>query len=572
MLRAISYVFALASASLTMAAEPIAYVPADTPYVLTSLRPLPPALGNKMDQGFEAMVDFYGKVIRATMTQKFQADGKPPIEYADQVFDWFGDLSAHMVNAQALADAGFKPQAKVAFYGVGLVPVLRVELGDEAKVQALIAAYLKRVVALSQSTVDGKPSKGYQLQSKKFRNGYLSRIGAAGLQVALLVEQGQLAITVIPKDADADVLNALFPAKPPAHNALEKITALQGRYRLQTYGIGYIDLMQIAQSYLGRASKLEKRFAQAIDSTIFAQPPNAVCEDEIGRLVGNAPRLVFGFGAVDAKQFEQHYIWEIKPQLAKQLRGATTEFPAYGQGKVAKIAVAVNTLEFTGLMGTHAQTVVADAYKCNALQPLNALAQKIQQGVSEEALGAYSLINGIALAVDKLDMRAQLKSAYNVAVISQEPEFLQQILATAAPEFAEMNLEVGQAPKALPEVVLAKLPVDLLDRREGYIAINETMAIAGLGSDRLPSIQQALKTPVRERGVVLEIDFAAPAIREINASVERALDRDSKYQAQEKLEMKRLLMVYFEQLLSSTTTMALTADGLEIKSTTRYLP
>ena len=147
-----AYLFALPSA---FAAAPIDYVPTDTPYVLTSLNAMPPAAAERLQRYIEpvsaAFVSGFNVGLLKELALASGTDAKAAARAeAEQGWQLLSDLGQLWVNDEAALKAGFKPKALFAIYGVGAVPVLRMEIFDSAKVSATIVQSLDKIIALSK--------------------------------------------------------------------------------------------------------------------------------------------------------------------------------------------------------------------------------------------------------------------------------------------------------------------------------------------------------------------------------------------------------------------------------------
>src|SRR5262249_33692938 len=107
---------------------PLSFVPADTPYVYANIDPLPAAL---TEQWAKPMQDYWPRMFdmyEAALNQSRPHASEETLRLVLAVLD---ELKTHASWAR-LREFGIKPDARLAFYGIGLVPVLRLELADPA--------------------------------------------------------------------------------------------------------------------------------------------------------------------------------------------------------------------------------------------------------------------------------------------------------------------------------------------------------------------------------------------------------------------------------------------------------
>src|SRR5436305_3495494 len=99
-------------------------------------------------------------------------------------------------NWDKLRQIGFKPDTRVAFYGVGLAPVLRIELGDPAAFRAEIANIEQKV--------------GEKLAVATTGNQEYWQFGDADAVVAIAIQGSHLVITLLPTTGSDAMKQALL--------------------------------------------------------------------------------------------------------------------------------------------------------------------------------------------------------------------------------------------------------------------------------------------------------------------------------------------------------------------------
>src|SRR5574340_530177 len=107
---------------------PLAFVPADTPFVYANIEPTPKAVteqwSRRMHEYLPAALGVYESALAKIGATK--PEDAHAIAAARALID---TLKTHD-TWDKLRELGLKPDMRVAFYGVGLAPVLRMELGD----------------------------------------------------------------------------------------------------------------------------------------------------------------------------------------------------------------------------------------------------------------------------------------------------------------------------------------------------------------------------------------------------------------------------------------------------------
>src|ERR1700749_2155978 len=125
---------------------PLSFVPADTPYAMANLEPTPQAVydswAQRMKSYWPTMMQVYSGILDQAATEKAaDPNAQRGIKIAKALIDEF-NTDDPMGRIRSM---GFKPDARYALYGVGMVPVIRTELGDPAALKAEIAKIESKV-------------------------------------------------------------------------------------------------------------------------------------------------------------------------------------------------------------------------------------------------------------------------------------------------------------------------------------------------------------------------------------------------------------------------------------------
>ena len=116
------------------------YVPADTPYVIANVEPLPDKLMDKLEPKIDDILKSYQVVLRevVAMKQSELTDEQRDSEDAKKAAAVIDELTT-LLSMEGLRGAGLSRDATAAVYGNGLLPVIRFELSDGALFDAAIS-------------------------------------------------------------------------------------------------------------------------------------------------------------------------------------------------------------------------------------------------------------------------------------------------------------------------------------------------------------------------------------------------------------------------------------------------
>ena len=206
----------------------LAHVPADTPYVMASLVPVPTALWGKIKT---AVGDRLGVAMRAAIAGDTDDTASAVMSAVMAELDGKWD-------AAGLASLGLTATPNYVVYGLGLAPVvIRVDIADEG---ALLAA-LERVASRAQLTLP-PPA---ELAGRRYWR--LEPGGDASLVISLAAKQ--LVIAMGPTTAVDSQLALILGSQLPKAS-LGTSRGLQAAYSTHGFGphfVGYLDVRRMLE-------------------------------------------------------------------------------------------------------------------------------------------------------------------------------------------------------------------------------------------------------------------------------------------------------------------------------------
>ncbi len=389
-LSALAFCIALASCGDDEATLPLAYVPSDSPYVLANLSPMNPDTINSLRDTYSPFAKDYAALfdlLEADMRKKDEVNPE-----SAQAFAFVKSLVAEMAAFKSdkdMENAGFKPSALTAFYGVGLVPVFRMQISDEAKIQALLQRVAKNAKA--------------PLQEEKFGAGALIRAGSDEVQLVVFIQNNQIIISAAPAKASAEMLELLAPAKPiNATEIAERLAATQKKHSFTDDGVGFLNPSAFVDFLGGKANAIENGFIGLQSEKI--EKPSAVCLKEFKQIAGIVPNVAFGFTKFEAKSMHQNFILELAPERAKALAAIVAPSPAYGPTGVGGFSMSIDPMNTMNYLRAQANLVLAAPYQCDKLSELNKNAAELKESLANPALGMAGMVKGFGFSLDKLEL------------------------------------------------------------------------------------------------------------------------------------------------------------------------
>ncbi len=291
------------AAQLAAPAELFAHIPADTPYVFASFEPVPKAYWQRMGPAVRSMLD---------MIPMPDGPTEPPERFA---VAFMRDLKANMNEAGLRKTFGIAAEGRFALYGIGVVPVWRMELADGKALLATIERLqTESGLALPTATVSGRS---------------YWRFGDADVLVVAAVAGNHLVLSGGPTAMVEKALPFIMGVEQPKPNMadggmLKKVAAQHG---FAGYGVGYVDAGNLLK-LLFVANLLGAAGGSG------GIPP--ACMEQVTGLAQRFPRLALGYDEFSDKRIAMRMVLETDAALAGRLKQLTVEVPGLVAGAMAE--------------------------------------------------------------------------------------------------------------------------------------------------------------------------------------------------------------------------------------------
>lgn len=466
---------------------PLAFVPADTPYVFANLEPMPQPVVDQWSQltreAWPVSLNMYRRML-----DKAQADAPDsvPLKTAHALLD---EVSAQ-ISAGTTESLGIKSSTHMAIYGIGVLPVVRLELADPAKLREAIA----RVEAKA-----GAKLPTAKLGEFEYWTLTLDKAGAAAtdttrsasplekVQLLFGIIDQQLVLSFAPATASEDLRKQLFgltrPAKPidPA-----SLTALNKRYGYLPYSSGYVDFLRLVDFLGDETNPVRRELAVA-----FGDMPavDATCKAEVRSIVAKFPRFVAGYTELEPKRMTLHAQLELEPALAKDFAASLVAAPGTGAAAegLTDFALALPVLKQKSFWLKQAKAVVDKPYACADLAEFNESFAKFKQSLDTTIPPPASDLAGLRVQLDKLDFAAgkdKPEFAGKLVVALNNPAGAVAMAQLVLPGLKDLKLSADGKPTALPaDIAPASLPPLFLAMDNNALALSAGAGEeAGLGA------------------------------------------------------------------------------------------
>lgn len=419
-------------------------IPAETPYVIAGLKPMPAAVATKM---FDAMDPLFAQ-MQAELKNELANLGEAATEQ-DKLGKAILEELDGKLNAKGLESLGMSTTPTFALYGIGLMPVMRVELADPKALEAAIAR------------VETKAG----VKAPKLKTGDHEYYGHAedGLRMVVAIQGKELVFALTPDALAETTVPMILGSKKPEKNAKDGLQALAKANGYAGYGLGFVDNMLITEILLGDGKGLNGKVLEEMKKAgaeIGAVDP--ACKAEIKGLAGIAPRFVFGSKTVTEKLWVTHFMVETRADIAKDLAGLAAPVPGLGADNTSLVAFGfgLDVGKTIAFAKKKVGEITAAPYKCAMLNDLNMGATEMQAGLNQPLPPFVNQLRGLYVEVKSADTSSMPpKDIKAVAVLAADkPAELFAMAKGMVPPLAAVNLTADGKPVALPAAELGIPP------------------------------------------------------------------------------------------------------------------
>lgn len=377
---------------------PLAFAPADTPYALAKFDALDAATRSAMlaqaNAGFPsqlAQLDATADRMSAT-----DADG------ARLLHALTAEFKGKTIEASAQA-IGVNIDGQAALYGIGLVPVARIELSDPKSFEAFIGRL---------ETAYGKKLDTAREGDQAYRRHVFA---SAGTQVVLATQGKYAVLALLPADTTKPLLRQALGLDRPQKSLQDdgRLSKLAKANGYRKWVVGQLDLARALPLALGGDSPLLKAMHNAKAQAVAAKTGEPVanqlqtapsCTTEAARIAARVPSMSFGYTRLDAKHQDARLDVALAPDITKAFVGVKVPLPGL-DGKDAApfdLSLALPMATLRGFWTAQAEAVAARPFTCPALLDINDSFARLLPAMQKAGIPPFGDLQGIRLALDTL--------------------------------------------------------------------------------------------------------------------------------------------------------------------------
>ena len=443
------------SGVLSSADGVLAFIPADTPYVIANVEPIDDELVRRLAGETAAIFSAYEMVIDDALLADVAdlEEGSEEREEAERMAESVKGVM-EMFSFDGMREAGFAVNDAFAIYGNGLLPVMRARLVDADRFEAAISEL---------ETQAGNAMPTAELRGQSYR--YFEDEDE-GLRVLLGAFGDWVVATVAPTSFDDDQLAELVGLDAPARNLAEAgtLAEIAKEYGYGSHYIGFADTRRIVGTFVDEPGALDAALLATAETDLAGM--SDVCRAEFRELAEIAPRAVFGYRKIANDGVDGSAVIELRPDLAAGLAGIATTVPGLGAdlGKLMSIGMGFDPMALREFYSARLDAIEADPYECEELAQLNASVVQGRELLNQPVFPKIYDFRGFLAVIDEFDVDAMatgmppMDAEATVMVAIEDAPALLLTGAMFSPELAALDIQPDGVPVAVEVPQTAFLP------------------------------------------------------------------------------------------------------------------
>ncbi len=472
---------------------PLAYVPADTPYVIANLDTMDDSTRGALLAQADAQLPSQLAQLDAA-ADKLAA--KDP-EGARLLRALRAEFKGKTIESFAQG-AGINLKGYSAFYGLGLAPVARIELSDTAAFDAFVGRL---------ETAYGKKLEVTSIDKQAYRR-FISV--ASGTQMILATVGKQAVAALLPSDASPALLRQALGLDRPQKNLQDdgRLATLAKDKGYRKWLVGELDLTRALPLAVSGKDPLMEAIQKARAQAVSAKTGEPVatqlqtspsCSTDAARIAARVPRVSFGYTKLDVKHQDARVDIALADDISQAFAGLKVELPGLGKSGAAPfdVSFALPIASLRTFWMAQADAVAAKPFTCASLTDLNDSFAKLGPAMQKAAIPPFGDMLGLRIALDSLTSgkdSAMPSFTGRVVLGTSNPEGLLAMGQMMVPALAQVKPGRDGKPQPLPQDMVSMLG------QPAWVAMSEKALALGVGAGEDSHLTDTLKDPGGDAG------------------------------------------------------------------------
>ena len=436
--------------ALTSDAGILRHVPADTPFLIATPGPFPEDVVDKLEPQIDATLKSYHRLIVAFVdaaVAEARAEGEDVTSF-EEAMPFIDELGT-LMSVDGLEAAGIDRDSRIALYGLGVLPVLRISLSDGALMEQTIARLEEQA---------GKEMMVASVGGQEYRYA-----GDDEAQFIVAIAGDELVVSLIPSGLSDEHRQQVLGTTPPAQSiaATDVLTSIADAHGFADYMIGYFDVLGITDIFLEPQQGLN---ASVLTLWEYEDPQlSDVCKAEVRGLLGSMPRITMGYTDMTVERIASKAVFELRDDLAASMQGLPGAVPGMAADfdGLMTFGMSLDLLAARNFYESRLDALEAAPFECELFADLMASVaagrEVLNQPVPPIVYGFKGFLADIH-SFDGMDLAANAPPSevdMRFLVATDNAEGLLAMGAMFSPEIAGLNLESNGEPVRLDVPMLA---------------------------------------------------------------------------------------------------------------------
>ncbi len=530
------------------------YVPADTPYVMANLEPVPANVVDAHLQRMQPFLDHMQTQLADFRVEVRSGDTEFDSDEAQAVAEAVLEEFDGKLNRAGMESLGLSLESVSAVYGNGLFPVMRLGLGDAEKFRAMIA----RVETKS----------GQSIPERTFRDTAFWRAGEDDSPMALYVAilDDHVVLSTGPKALEDEFLPGLLALETPSESlatsgALARLNRDKG---FAPYGSGYVDLARVADELFEADSTTATWMASMGEFDLSDVDP--ACAREARLFTTFVPRLVAGTTDVTADSVSMRYQVETNALLGGQLERLVADVPAASSDpdRMVSASMSLQMGRVREFLLDSANAMAAVPFQCPQLQDLNEQVRQAAETLNQPMPPFIGNLKGFRAELSDIDATNPQPDNLR-GRLSLEMESPQMVIGMASmmvPGFEELQIEPGADPVELPQELMSIATPEF----EAYAVMSKDAIGVALGSGQKEGLRAFMDEDGDSDDVFFSVDYDMAVLADLQGRQSYSAGADGSGGA----EMDELSMAYRDMLGRTRVELRFDGEGLTVDQTQTF--
>ncbi|OHV08660.1 hypothetical protein [Kushneria phosphatilytica] len=474
---------------------PLAHVPASTPFLFSSLE-------RPDDHTLEALLKPANAALQSNILQMRQVasqladDGSEGMARAIRIIA--DELENQQSYQQFARDIGLDLKGRSAFYGLGLIPVMRSTVADNERYRHFIDQL---------AGAAGQPLKEQTLDDVTYRT---ADLGDLPLQLISSVSDHTALLAIAPKTLDESTLKELLGLSLPEKSIQDsqRLSQIADNKGYQPYALGYIDIQRLA-TLIGKGNDPMLVALQSTSSGAELKQMDEACQADLSRLAARMPRFSTGYTQIESDHLTQRSDLSLASDIAAPF--AALEVPLPGLGDASSdapfdLAMALPVGQLRDFLNQQLKHIRNNPFNCETLADLNQQADDLAGKTHMLAIPPFGSIRGLRLVLDDITLPqdgTEPDGRGAMVLASTDPAGTLAMAQAMSPLLAGIDLSPDGSSTALPAALSA-----LADNKPLWGAMNDRALGLAVGKDEQTRLEQLMQGESGHPGQLMKMQIS----------------------------------------------------------------